>query len=290
MDKYKKAQIIAAIGTVLFHLGILILLLNTYLRREVPQEEEGLEVMFGMSDDGGNDYFEPTPASEIAEQLAETMPDQAVQPSDEAYQTQDLEESVTMKNVKSEEEKKKEKELAEKKRQEKLKQQEEQRRIAEEKRKKEAEQRRQDSIRNAIAQKTNVFGKGGGSTGIESDTKGTGGNTSGSKGNPFGSNTSSNTNGSSSGGGNNSFSLEGRSPIGKIVRPTYSEQVEGKIVVAITVDKNGNVIEAHMSKGTTVDNAAVINAALAAAKKTKFNPIDKDKNQIGLITYDLQLK
>ena len=243
-----------------------------------------------MSDDGGNDYFEPTPASEIAEQLAETMPDQAVQPSDEAYQTQDLEESVTMKNVKSEEEKKKEKELAEKTRQEKLKQQEEQRRIAEEKRKKEAEQRRQDSIRNAIAQKTNVFGKGGGSTGIESDTKGTGGNTSGSKGNPFGSNTSSNTNGSSSGGGNNSFSLEGRSPIGKIVRPTYSEQVEGKIVVAITVDKNGNVIEAHMSKGTTVDNAAVINAALAAAKKTKFNPIDKDKNQIGLITYDLQLK
>ena len=117
MERFKKTQIIAAIVTILLHLGVLLLLLNIYLKREIPQDEEGLEVMFGMSDNGGNDYFEPTPAEEIAEQLAEpTPPEQSVTPSDEAYQTQDLEESVHMKKQKTEEELKKEKELAEKKR------------------------------------------------------------------------------------------------------------------------------------------------------------------------------
>ena len=52
----KKAQIIAAIGTILFHLCVLLILLNVYLKREIPQDEEGLEVMFGMTDNGGNDF------------------------------------------------------------------------------------------------------------------------------------------------------------------------------------------------------------------------------------------
>lgn len=290
----KKAQIIAAIGTILFHLCVLLILLNVYLKREIPQDEEGLEVMFGMTDNGGNDFFEPTPAEEIAEQLAETATpaEQQVAPSDEAYQTQDLEESVQMKKVKSEEEIKKEKELAEKKRIEKQKKLEEQRKIAEEKRKMEAEKRRQDSIRNAIAKRTNVFGNGGGGNGIENNTNGTGGNSSsGSKGNPFGSNTSTNTEGNSNYGSNNSISLAGRSVRGGIARPTYSEQVEGKVIVSITVDKDGNVIEAHMiPKGTTVDNASVMKAAVEAAKRTKFTPSKDEKNQIGQITYDLKLK
>lgn len=291
MERFKKTQIIAAIVTILLHLGVLLLLLNIYLKREIPQDEEGLEVMFGMSDNGGNDYFEPTPAEEIAEQLAEpTPPEQSVTPSDEAYQTQDIEESVQMKKEKTEEELKKEKELAEKRRIEKQKQLEEQRRIAEEKRKKDAEKRRQDSIRNAIAKRTNVFGNGGGGSGIENNTQGTGGNSSGSKGNPFGSNTSTNTEGNSGSGNNNSVSLAGRSVKGAIAMPSYSDQVEGKVIVSITVDKDGNVIEAHHVKGTTVDNASVINAAVAAAKKTKFTPSKDEKNQVGRITYDLQLK
>ncbi len=292
MNKYKKAQIIAGLGTALFLIGLLLLLLNIYLTREIPQDEEGLEVMFGMSDNGGDDFFEPTPADEIAEQLAESTPtEQVTAPSDEAYQTQDLEESVQMKKVKSEEEIKKERELAEKKRIEKEKQLEEQRKQLEEQKRIAAEQRRQDSIKNAIAKRTNVFGNGGGGAGVETDTKGTGGgSSSGSKGNPFGSNTSNSTEGNASSGSNNSFSLAGRSPVGQIVRPSYSEQVEGKVVVSITVDKNGNVVEAHLAKGSTVDNANVLNAAIAAAKKTKFNSIPDGKNQTGLITYTLQLR
>ena len=241
MNKYKQARIIAAVGTILFHAGLLLLLLNVFLQKEVPQDEEGLEVMFGLSDDGGRDFFEPTPADEVAQApVEETTPPEATAPSrEEAYQTQDLEESVAMKKTKSEEQIKKEKELAEKRRIEKEKKLEEQRRIAEEKRKQAELQRRQDSIRDAIARKTSGLkglGNSNGGSGTDAASNGTGGNSSGAKGNPFGSNTSKSTEGNTNTGGNRGYSLNGRSLKGNIVRPVYSEQVEGRIIVQITVD------------------------------------------------------
>ena len=299
-NKIKQEKVIAAVATLLIHIALLLLLVCTYLSREVPQDEEGLEVMLGMNTDGGNDLFEPTPADEIADQLEEVeQPTQeptevaasTPEPSEEAHQTQEIEESVQMKKAKSEEEIKKEKELAEQKRIEKQKQLEEQKRIAEEKRKKEEEKRRSDSIANAIAQRTKrgFGGNGSGGNGDLNSANGTGGNTNGTNGNPFGSNTSNSTEGHATSGNNNSYSLAGRSVKGNIVRPTYTKQVEGKIIISITVDKDGNVTEAHLqAKGTTVDDADVINAAVAAAKKNKFTP--GDKTQTGIITYNLQLK
>ncbi len=289
LNKYQQARVVATIGTTIISLAILLILLNTYLRREVPQTEEGLEVMMGMEMMGGEDLYEPTPASEIAQELSDiatTEPD--LPKSEDAYQTQDLEESVEMKAKKTDEEIQREKELAEKKKKEQEEKEAEQKRLAEEKRQKEEQQRRQDSA--AIASRTKMLG-GGGGNGTEANSKGKGGNSSGMNGNPFGNKDSNSTQGSSNTGNNNSFSLAGRSPVGKIGVPTYSEQVEGKIVITITIDMNGNVTNAQMqARGTTVDNAAVINAAVAAAKKTKFNAIKENKLQTGIITYDLILK
>lgn len=301
----KPEKLISAAITLLLHVALLLLLLNTYLSREVPQDEAGLEVMLGMDTDGGNDLFEPTPADEIADQLEEVetpaqepteVAPSTPEPSEEAHQTQDIEESVKMKKAKSEEELKKEKELAEKKRIEKQKQLEEQKRIAEEKRKKEAEKRRSDSIANAIAQRTKrgFGGNGTGGNGDVSNAQGTGGSSTGTNGNPFGSNTSTNTQGNTNSGNNKPYSLAGRYMSGSLVRPTYSKQVEGKVIISIVVDPSGNVIEARLqSKGTTVDDADVINAAIAAAKMNKFSPLkgsDTQKNQSGTITYNLQLR
>jgi TonB family protein len=291
LNKYQQARVVATIGTTIISLVILFILLNTYLRREVPQTEEGLEVMMGMELAGGEDLFEPTPASEIAQELEEVATSEPEpQPSEDAYQTQDLEESVEMKSKKTDEEIQKEKELAEQKKKEQEEKEAERKRLAEEKRLKEEQQRRQDSISAAIASRTKMLG-GGGGNGTDANSKGKGGNSTGMNGNPFGNKDSNSTKGSSNTGNNNSFSLSGRSPVGKISLPTYTEQVEGKIVIAITVDMNGNVTNAQMqARGTTVDNAAVINAAIAAAKKTKFTAIKENKLQTGIITYDLILK
>lgn len=58
-------------------------------------------------------------------------------------------------------------------------------------------------------------------------------------------------------------------------KPTVEDksQEEGKVVVKIWVDKQGNVTRAEFSSAGSTNNSGVLkNAALAAAKKTKFNP------------------
>lgn len=291
LNKYQKARVFASGCTAVITFFILIFMLNIFLSREIPQMEEGLEVMLGAVDAGAEDFFEPTPASEIAQELQElTSPETSSSPdhSDEAYQTQNIEESIQMKDQKSEEEKKRDKEADEKRKKELAEKEAEQRRLAEEKRLREEQKRREDSISAIIAKQTQML-RGGGGLGSNSSS-GTGGTTSGTKGNPFGNDRTQNTEGSSSSGNNNSYSLYGRSPVGQIALPTYSEQVEGRVVISIKVDKNGNVIEATTTKGTTVDDARVIYAAMKAAKKTRFTPIDQDKVQTGIITYELKLK
>ena len=56
-------------------------------------------------------------------------------------------------------------------------------------------------------------------------------------------------------------------------KPVYEIQVEGKVVVIITVDRSGNVINAIPgAKGSTTLNKKLLQRAKSAALKTKFNP------------------
>jgi magnesium transporter len=87
------------------------------------------------------------------------------------------------------------------------------------------------------------------------------------------------------------FSLDGRSVVGSLPRPSYSIETEGVVVVRITVNSAGTVISAGIDLlGTDTDNIELRNAALAAAKKAKFNSIDGTRNQTGTITYRFQLR
>ena len=54
-------------------------------------------------------------------------------------------------------------------------------------------------------------------------------------------------------------------------------------------DKDGNVFDASIKGGTIVEES-VRQAAIAAAKKTKFNKIEGNHTQYGTITYNLKLK
>lgn len=291
MDKEKKPKIIAAIGTFIFYSILFLVLVYSVLERVVPETEEGLEIALGVEDFGAQDFFEPTPASEVAQELESIQESSVAEPGVEEFQTQDIEESVSMQKQKSEEELKREREEAEKRKLEQQKRLEEAKKREAERQKQLAEQRRKDSIKNAIAQQMSGFkggGTGAGGTGTESASKGVDGNSSGSKGNPFGTGDTQ-PGGLAAKGANNSYSLDGRSPRGEIARPIYSEQVEGRIIISITVDKEGNVVEAKLKGGTIVENS-VIQAAIAAAKKTKFNKIEGNHTQYGTITYNLKLK
>ncbi len=91
-------------------------------------------------------------------------------------------------------------------------------------------------------------------------------------------------------GGIGSYDLGGRSlGSGGLVQPRYSVNDYGTVVVNITVDPGGNVINAEIGRGTNTPNAALRNEALRAAKNTKFNAITSPNNQQGTITYRFNL-
>lgn len=74
--------------------------------------------------------------------------------------------------------------------------------------------------------------------------------------------------------------------------PRAAFQEEGKVVVEITVDKNGNVIKAKPGvKGSTTSNPNLLDIARRAAMVAKFNPSsDAPEEQKGTITYNFILK
>jgi TonB family protein len=160
---------------------------------------------------------------------------------------------------------------------------EERRRKAEEAeraRQAEQERRAQAAINNQVS---GAFGRGNGAG------SGQAGNTTGSGqgDNPFGTGGG----GSSSGGGYGSFNLDGRSLKGALPRPSYTVQDEGRIVIDITVDPQGNVILAEIGRGTNITNASMRQSAIEAAGKAKFSSISNNtNNQRGTITYNYSLK
>jgi len=87
------------------------------------------------------------------------------------------------------------------------------------------------------------------------------------------------------------FSLEGRNPE-SLPKPEYNYQVEGKVVVEITVDKYGNVTKAEAGqKGSTTLNDKLLRAARKAAMNAKFDPKpDAPAYQKGTITYYFRLQ
>ena len=88
-----------------------------------------------------------------------------------------------------------------------------------------------------------------------------------------------------------SFSLAGRNPE-SLPKPEYKYQIEGKVVVEITVDKQGNVTDAVPGvKGSTTLNEQLLSAAKKAALKAKFDKKpDAPSYQKGTITYFFRLQ
>ena len=275
--KFNKDDLYSLLGSVGFHLLILLVLSLTILSTVVPEEDSGVLVNFGNVDEAAG-TFEPlnTGQEPMEETTSPPPPTPAVETAKEELVTQDVEESVALAEAKKKKEEQRKKEEAIKREQDRIQKEKlEQQRLADAQRQKEL------AIKNKVA---GAFGAGS----AAGSSQGSGETGSGNQGSPFGNS----DHGANDGvGGYGSFSLNGRSiGAGGLPRPAYTIQEEGRIVINITVDPKGNVIFAEIGKGTNIDNASMRKSALEAARRAKFNSISGSNNQSGSITYRYSLR
>jgi len=284
----QKDRMISIGATIGFHLLlILALLLYTLDLAPITRQAEdlgGVPVMFGNVADayGDDEPFgrgsgenvsvkentspnvseDPLPMMENT--VKETQP--TVNNTEKAPVTQDMEETVAIKEAKRKAEEKKEQEAAE------------QRRKSEADRIAKLEAEKKGQINNQMA---GLFGNGTGS-GSRGNTEGTG---------TQGVTTGNASHGKTSGiGGWGSYDLGGRSlGSGGLIKPNYSVDDYGTVVVDIIVTPKGEVAEATIGKGTNTPNTNLRNEALRAAKRTRFNEVSSAINQKGKITYKFNL-
>ena len=86
-------------------------------------------------------------------------------------------------------------------------------------------------------------------------------------------------------------SVAGRNAL-SLPRPSESSQEVGTVVIKIKVDQSGKVTDAKFqSAGSTTANPTLVKAAIAAAKKAKFNAdVNAPALVSGTITYTFSLK
>ncbi len=241
---------------------LLLILLFVKMGHDLVEEDPGLVVSFGDTDFGGGygETFETTPAVPTAPPTATS------EPSESDLVAQD-DPSLVIDEQNDEEEKARAEE------QKRLQQEEQERLLAEKiaRERAEAERKRkeQDSIK--IAQEmSNLFG-------AQQAEAGSGNATSeANAGNPVGEAAADGV----------SHSLSGRL-LGRLVEPSYDSNVEGRIVVSIRVSVDGKVVSTTISE-STISDPATRNAALRAAKSTRFTSGDVEVS--GSITYNFRLR
>lgn len=269
-----KSETYGLIGTIVFN--TLLILLLMYFGLSVTKEEiqeEGIEINFGDGIDGAPSFSETTEPS-VAPNMPTPTPPAPSTSSEPSITQEDPSVAIAAK------EKEKQKQKQEQLRQEQIRQ--EQQRLAEERARQEAEQKRiaeQEAKKAKAANLGNVFGKSAGNT----TGSGVGGGGQGSTpGNPMGKGK-----GASNG---NTWTLANRNLNSSIPRPAYRGEQEGRVVVGITVDPNGNVIATRINKGTTITDESIQNDCQTSAKKIKFSksPDLVKNNVIGEIVYNFK--
>ncbi|MDR2472360.1 MAG: TonB family protein [Tannerella sp.] len=281
----------ALCGSILVFLLLFLLLWYGYLRTIVPAEDSGILVNFGDIY-ASSGITEPQIATSTPEpEIVPPPPAEPVKPVvEEELIKQEEEETVVIPEKKPKEEVKKkpaevkpkpkpkptEKPKATEKPKPNPDDEAKKREAAEAEKRRKQQQQQEDNI-NRVAD--NAFGPGSTTASQQGDKS----SPTGNQGNPFG---NTNTGSTATIGGYGSFNLDGRSiGGGGLPRPAYVSGDEGKIVINITVDPAGNVINAEIGRGTTIDNASQRQNALQAARRAKFNSIKSANNQNGTIIY-----
>ena len=278
MDNEKKKETLTGlVGTLVVHGVVFLLLWFLFIRAAEPQEESGVPVLLGteMFAQGGGDRYKMTEVDvrPIPKEIS-SSPEKNISQTGEKIISQDMEETVAIEPKKEE---KKVVETTPKQTIEPVQEQPKEKTEAE--LRAEAEKAAAEIAARSIA---GAFGKGNSMENRGDATTGTGiqGSVEGN------SETGEKVGGDGVGDG---FTLEGRSLVGSLPKPIYNVQEEGRVVVLITVNSEGVVINAEITKGS-VSVLALRKAALDAARKARFNAVNGVNNQSGTITYYFKLK
>ncbi len=254
-QKEQKSRIAAIAGTIMFHALLLLALLLLALRTPLPlPSEEGVEVNLGYSDDGMGDIQPEVPAMAPS---AAPPPSQAK--TDDQSVTENNEEVPAIEKTKKKTEKANPTPVT--------------------KPTPAVEKPKEPTVN----QKALYPGKStktatGGNQGI-TGKPGDQGKENGTPGSP-------NYEGNGGKGNGISYDLGGRG-VRSLPKPTYNSPEQGRIVVSIKVNRQGQVTYASAgAKGTTISENNLRQQAESAARKTMFAPdADAPEEQRGTITY-----
>ncbi|MBI9052213.1 MAG: TonB family protein [Bacteroidales bacterium] len=273
MSEFVRKHKTGIIGTIIFHIiiGAIFMIFGYSTPLPLPGEE-GILINFGSSDEGFG-LEEPMYSDAIQEQSKEETQEETQETSnsdsEDGLTTQDFEEApaVEEQGQKEKTEEKKPDPKPEPRKEEKV--EEKEVRTVNENALFPGKDR--NSNKNSSEGETEGEGNQGSTTGSIDSGNHTGGNSMGNNG--------------------TSFSLAGRNPE-SLPKPSYNEQIEGKVVVEITVDKYGTVTNAVAGvKGSTTLDATLLAAAKRAALKARFDKkTDAAAYQKGTITYFFKLQ
>lgn len=275
-NKTGKRQWISLAVAVAVHLVAVALLFVILMPAiKIPDLPAGILVNIGdvAQAEGTYDPHEIIPPEEV--DPVEPLPT----PPDDDLLTQDLPEAPEVKQPKPRE--KKQEVVKKKDNRAEIEKRERDRRAEEQKRREAAEAKR----------KADIAGKVAGALGNAQNASGSGttsgASTTGHEGSPDGNVTSG---GAGSGvAGFGGWSLAGRDIVGGLKRPDFTKNVEGRIVISITVNPRGNVVAATIAPGTTIGDYSMQQSAIKAAKATRFSQTNQVNNQRGTITYRYEL-
>jgi protein TonB len=249
----KKSKRKGIIGTILIHTLLMVAFLFMGLKyQDPPPAEEGISINFGFSEEGFGEV-EPESTEELTEIVEEEIIEQQIESTEEIVTQSLLETPVVEKTEKKKKVIKKEEPKEE---------------VIEEK-------------KPEVNKKALYPGSKKTKTSSEGNKKG-----DGNQGSIDGDPNSEVYEGGGIGKNGTAYQLGGRKVEYK-AKPIYNLQVEGKVVVIITVDRLGNVINAIPgAKGSTTLNKQLLQRAKTAALKTKFDPKQTaPTNQQGKIVY-----
>jgi len=283
-----KDRIISIIGALGFHILLIVVLLVYYIKpvsdKRWSEDLSGVPVMFGnvpdaFGDDepfgrGENGQDDISPVEESTPEEIQSAQNQAItgtlQTVNSQVVSQDFEETVEVKKVDKAAEERKKAEAIEAERIKKEK--------AEAARVAALEEQKKKEIANQMA---GLFGNGTGS-GSRGNTEG-----QGTQGVPTGNASYGKTSGV---GGWGEYDLRGRGVgRGGLIKPSYTANDYGTVVIEIIVDPQGNVVSADIGRGTNTPSSTLKSEAMKAARRTKFSVTNKPGNQKGTITYKFNL-
>lgn len=253
-NKYK-----GILGTVLFHVAILLLLIFLGFSTPLPLPgEEGVEINLGTSLEGSGTI---QPEEPVAERKTPPPPKPQPKEAEEEIATQDTEPAPAIEETKTEK-------LVDK--------------VIEETKQEEIVKEEPKVNPNALykGKSQEAKSEGEGITDKEGD-----------QGKPTGTKDSKSYIGTGGFGNGPSASLSGRVPT-FLPSPSKNFQENGTVVVQITVDKYGKVVTAiAIDKGSNTTNSTLRRLAEAAAKKAIFNAnMSAAEIQRGTITYHFVVK